>query len=428
VSDNRDITAARSHSTPRYPIPAGPEQPGLTPDLAQVAALTLDAAIPALADAASLFALEHWLRGAPPSHPAAASMTVRRLGTGFTQAGRPAPDPAFPDGEILALAATSPGARCMTDRAPATATRPHDGTLERIRPGTRQATARYAWYLAAPVIAHRTVTGFLALARTPARPAFDTSTTQTAAHLAAQAAIGMTSSLTLHRSAASPPQPRQPAASRRTRPRTDIAARCIPAAGHHIGGDWYDIITLPQDRTGLIIGDVMGHGTPAAAVMTQLSTAAYALADLDLPPAQMLHQLNRTALTLPRTTFATCAYAIIDPHRHQCVIATAGHIPPVLAAPGGTTAIPRLPGGQALGITPASYQQARIPLPPRTVLALCTDGLTETRTRPLDQGIAELQAILARPHPHLDATCDDLITTLSGTHEDDITIILATTT
>ena len=207
--------------------------------------------------------------------------------------------------------------------------------------------------------------------------------------------------------------------------RAEIAGRCLPAAGHETGGDWYDIIPLPEGRTGLFVGDAMGHGTQAASVMAQLSTAAHALADLDIPPAQVLRRLNKTVETLPEGTLATCAYAVIDPDAQACTIATAGHLPPVLTTPDGSTRIPDLPGGQSLGIGAASYGQARIKLYPGTILALYTDGLVETRTRPFSQGILALRSVLARGHESLDAACDAVIESLGNHREDDLTVILA---
>ena len=129
--------------------------------------------------------------------------------------------------------------------------------------------------------------------------------------------------------------------------------------------------------------------------------------------------------TLQRITLATCAYAIIDADRHACTLAGAGHLPPILALPDGTTRVPELPPGQSLGLGPAIYGQARIKLPPGAVLALYTDGLVESRTRSFDQGILAMRSILARKHGHLEAICDALIASLAGRCEDDITVILA---
>jgi hypothetical protein len=428
VSDDREVAAARDGGRPGYRLPAGPAMLGTSPDPAQAARLVLEAVIPGFADAAGVYVLEQLLRGGDPARRAAGTqLIVRRLGTGFAQAGQLAPQAAFPAGEVIALAADSPYARCMDHGTPVIFGQLDSTTLERINPGARQILARYASFLTAPLTAGGTAIGFLSLARVAGAPAFGDDDAATTVRLTAGAGTGIASSLTLlqQRSIADALPPRLPASSHHALPGLEISGRCRPAPGYAIGGDWYDIIPLPADRTGLIVGDVMGHGPQAAAVRAQLSAVAYALTDLDLRPAEVLHQLNRTALSLPYSTFATCACAVIDPAGHACTIATAGHLPPVLARPGGTTHVPDLPGGQSLGICPASYSHARINLPPGTTLALYTDGLAETRTRPFDQGILALRSVLAREHEHLDATCDELITALGELSEDDITVVLA---
>ena len=159
--------------------------------------------------------------------------------------------------------------------------------------------------------------------------------------------------------------------------------------------------------------------------MTRLSAAAYALADLDLPPAEVMRQLNRTALALPQDTLVTCAYAVIDPASQSCAITAAGHLPPILALPDGTTRVLDIPACQSLGVSPATYGEARIRLRPGTILALYTDGLVETRTRPFDRGILALRSALARPCPDLDSTCEELAASPGETREDDTTIVLA---
>jgi serine phosphatase RsbU (regulator of sigma subunit) len=93
--------------------------------------------------------------------------------------------------------------------------------------------------------------------------------------------------------------------------------------------------------------------------------------------------------------------------------------------PDGATRVLDMPGGQSLGVAPASYGQARIKLRPGTILALYTDGLVETRTRPFDQGILALCSALASPRRDLDATCEELATAPGESREDDITIVLA---
>jgi serine phosphatase RsbU (regulator of sigma subunit) len=144
----------------------------------------------------------------------------------------------------------------------------------------------------------------------------------------------------------------------------EVTARCLPAAGQIVGGDWYDLVTLPAGRSGVIVGDVMGHGPEAAAVMAQLRAAAHALAQLDLEPAELLGHLDQVTTTLGRPMLATCVYAVIDPASQSCTLSAAGHLPPVLAMPDGTTRVPDLPAGQSLGLGSAVYGQARIKFPP----------------------------------------------------------------
>ncbi len=428
MSDDRDTARVRDDGPPAYLLPPRLRLLDASPDLAHLAWQVLEAVAPGFADAAGVFVLEQLLTdGNPADQAPGAGLVVRRLGTGSAVAGRLVPEAAFPAGEVIAFAADSRYARCMRDGTPVIFTQPDRETLHRATPDARMVWARYMSFLVAPMVTRGTAIGFLVLARATGAPVFHGNDTEAAADLAVRAGTAIASSLAVlrQRSVAEALQARRPAVSQASPARPEIAGRCLPAAGYEVGGDWYDIIPLPAGRTGVIVGDVMGHGTAAATVMAQLSAAAYALADLDLPPAEVLRQLNRTAVALPHSTLVTCAYAVIDPDGQSCAIATAGHLPPVLAGPGGTTRVPDLPGGQSLGVSPASYGQARIKLAPGTILALYTDGLVETRSRPFDQGILALRSVLAREHAHLDAVCDSLITSLGGRYEDDITVVLA---
>jgi len=432
VSDSQRTTTARGDRDPVYPLPPRLPMPDPTADPARMAEHVTAAVVPGFADAASVFALEELLSGGglPTRVPRArqARLVVRTLATTATAAGgRLAPSTAFPAGEVVAFAADSPCSQCVLDAAPMIFSRASRSTLRRITPAAATAIAQYASFLTAPMITRGRPVGVLALARTPHAPAFGGADARAAADLAARAGGAFAGSLALMRrqSVAEALQRPRPGPAARQPGGLEIAGRCLPAAGTDVGGDWYDIIPLPDGRTGLVVGDVMGHGPQAAAVMTRLSAAAYTLADADLPPSELLRQLNRTALALPRETLATCAYAVIDPAAGSCTIATAGHLPPVLALPGGPARVPGIPGGQSLGITPASYGQARIRLRPGTTLCLYTDGLVETRTRPFDQGILALQTAIARQYPDLATACEEVITSLGDRREDDITIVLA---
>jgi hypothetical protein len=442
VTEDPDATAGRQVWLPRPALPAedhpavsggGPSLKasislGTGIDLAEITRLTLAASVPGFAVGASVFALEHLLKeGEPTGQPVVGQVVARRLGAKFARPGRRVPDGAFPPGEVIAFAADSPLARCVSSGRPVRFSKPDRQATERLGPVGREVVAGYTSFLAVPMTAGDTVTGFMVLVRAPGGPAFSERDAAAAARLGAQAGAGILNALALMRqqSIADALQRGLLAAEPVIPPGLEMAGRCLPAAGHVIGGDWYDVIPLPGNRTGLVVGDVMGHGPEAAAVMAQLRTTAHALADLDLAPADLLQRLNRVTTTLQRITLATCAYAIIDADRHACTLAGAGHLPPILALPDGTTRVPELPPGQSLGIGAASYGQARIKLPPGAILALYTDGLVESRTRSFDQGILALRSVLAREHGDLEAICDALIASLAGRCEDDITVILA---
>ncbi|HTW02883.1 MAG TPA: PP2C family protein-serine/threonine phosphatase [Streptosporangiaceae bacterium] len=214
----------------------------------------------------------------------------------------------------------------------------------------------------------------------------------------------------------------------------EVAHCCQPSGDSGVGGDWCDIIALPGGRTALIVGDAMGHGPEAAAVMVQLAGAARALAALDLPPREVLRRLDKRAAEMASWSFATCVYAVLDPATDSCVIARAGHHPPLLVLSCGTTQVLDLPPGLPLaaetGDEPSEFDEARVNVPPGATLAFYTDGLVESRSGPLDAGMAALRdalgSALARPGATLDGTCSEVADTLGyRDREDDVTLVLA---
>jgi PAS domain S-box-containing protein len=177
--------------------------------------------------------------------------------------------------------------------------------------------------------------------------------------------------------------------------------------GTQVGGDWYDVIKLGAGRTALVIGDVMGRGVRAAAVMGQLRAAVRAYARLDLPPSDVMEFLDGTVRDLDGSQLVTCIYGIYDPAEPTFVYSNAGHLPPLLSGmPGGTR---RLTGGLGppLGVDRARFLEDRVDLAKGATLVLYTDGLVERRDRDLDTGI---DAVVA----HLEANAGS-VTELTST-------------
>jgi len=174
----------------------------------------------------------------------------------------------------------------------------------------------------------------------------------------------------------------------------EIAARLIPGHGV-IGGDWYDVFTLPSGELGLVIGDVAGSGLQAAVIMGRMRSAlrAYALESPD--PAWVLGMLDRKIQHFEPDALATVLYAVIEPGLDQAHVSCAGHLPPVVALPGVPTQLADIPADLMIGVAPSvSRHTTTLKLPPGIMLCLCTDGLVERRDAPLDESLGKLCQVL----------------------------------
>ena len=214
-----------------------------------------------------------------------------------------------------------------------------------------------------------------------------------------------------------------------------LASRYLPAAeSARVGGDWYDAIPLPGSRVALVVGDVMGHSMTSAAIMGQLRTTAQTLAQLDLPPQEVLHHLDEQAQRLGRDRMATCLYAVYDPVAHRMVIANAGHPPPVMLHRGGRAEVLRIPAGAPIGVGGVDFQAVELDAPAGATLVLYTDGLVESRHRDVWTGIEQLREKLVEtaqltrqdtPAP-LEPLCDEVLDILGpGDRDDDIALLAA---
>ncbi|MFJ4623313.1 SpoIIE family protein phosphatase [Streptomyces sp. NPDC088812] len=202
-------------------------------------------------------------------------------------------------------------------------------------------------------------------------------------------------------------------------------ARYLPAtAGLEVGGDWYDVIPLPDHHVALVIGDVQGHSTGAATLMGQMRTALRAYAAEGHPPDVVVSHANRLLLELETDLFATCCYVDLDLETGTAWCVRAGHPPPVLRHPDGSTDIAETDGGPPLGVVvQADFPMTPLRLLPGTVLALTTDGLVESAASDMDTGMERLAHGLSVSDPaHLGPVADVL---LGDAHRgDDVALLL----
>jgi PAS domain S-box-containing protein len=214
-----------------------------------------------------------------------------------------------------------------------------------------------------------------------------------------------------------------------------IAVRYQPAGhGAQVGGDWYDAFLQPDGATMVVIGDVVGHGSDAAAAMGQLRGLLRALAwgNAD-PPAATLTRAEQAAVGLTVSTLATAILARVERHPDVPVAGTrilrwsnAGHVPPILLAPDGSTALLETRPDLMLGVDPETPRHDHeAELPDRSTLLLVTDGLVERRGCDLDEGMARLREALCdlgtKPLEELLDTVLSRLVPVAG--DDDVAIV-----
>ncbi|MEU9265889.1 PAS domain S-box protein [Streptomyces sp. NPDC048251] len=211
------------------------------------------------------------------------------------------------------------------------------------------------------------------------------------------------------------------------------ASRYRPATqGAGVGGDWFDLIPLGADRVGVLIGDVMGRGLEAAAVMGQLRSAAHALAKTGMQPRQLMQALDTCVgdLDVP-DQLVTCCYLVIAPDAGTVTVCSAGHLPVLVAGVDeGVNALP-CPVNAPLGVGDILYEQSSSEIAPGATLVLYTDGLIETPGSDIEVRIGELTLLLNKlfvATPCLEAAADHVLAGLlpdADGHHDDVTLLLA---
>ncbi|GAA3367245.1 SpoIIE family protein phosphatase [Streptomyces sannanensis] len=404
---------------------------GTTLDLERTARELADIAVPELADVAAVDVLDSILEGRRSSSSATGEALFRALAV--TAAYRTvAVEAADPPGELARYDADRLVTQCVSTGRPVMLPTFAEGDLSRIArdPGAAELLARAGVhsYLAVPLIARGEVLGALDLKRARNPLPFTEDDNLLASELAARAAVCIdnarlyqqqrNTALALQRSLL-PQRPPHLVG-------LEVASRYQPAGSvSEIGGDWFDIIPLAEDRTALVVGDVMGSGINAAAAMGRLRTATQTLADLNLDPAHVLQHLDKITSEL-ESYIATCLYALYDPRDSRCHISCAGHLPPALVRPGRTPTLLDLPTGAPLGVGSVPFRTTTIELGLGDELVLYTDGLVETRDQDIDTRLRVLLALLDVPHRTLEDTCERLLHNLRhpGDH-DDVALLIA---
>jgi len=210
-------------------------------------------------------------------------------------------------------------------------------------------------------------------------------------------------------------------------PGYELAVRYLPGMrGAAAGGDWYDAFLLGDGRCGVVVGDIVGRGIPAAATMGKVRNALRAYAVYAEGPAQAIDQLYGMTDLFGDVPFATVLYLTVDPPTGRASYAAAGHPPPLLVSAGGEARYLESTGGPPLGsVRPASCPQQDGQLEPGDVLVLYTDGLIEEPSRPLDDGFELLKRAASGPSASLETLADTIIAELSGARapQDDIALL-----
>lgn len=421
---------------------------GTTLDVTRTGQELADLAVPGFADFVSVDLLDSVMRGEEPvPGPIEAEVVLRRVAHQSSTDG--VPEAAVDLGGVETYPSFSPPARALVGGQPVLSG-PDDPDFARWIAGSETRTARVQVYgfhsvVAAPLRARGITLGVAVFCRTEGSAPFEPDDLILAEELAGRTAVGVdnarrytrerTNALTLQRSLLPQGLPKQAA--------VEVAYRYLPAgSGPGVGGDWFDVVPLSGTRVALVVGDVVGHGIHASATMGRLRTAVRTLADVDLPPDELLTHLDDLVVHLTSDDDsvgghvrddsgeigATCLYAVYDPVARICTLASAGHVPPVVLLPDGTVRVVRLSPGPLLGVGGLPFETTELELPEGSLLAFCTDGLIEARDRDITLGLERLCEALASPVPSLEVTCDAILKALlPDSPADDVALLLART-
>lgn len=416
---------------------------GTTLDLVRTAEELVEVVVPRFADFASVDLLE-WVLGAEESPTVfSEEVVLRRVAHGSVTEGTP--EAAVHLGHVDVHPALSPPARAMREGRVLVSQAGEPSFVHWVAERNARAPAGRSYrtgahsMMAVPLRARGITLGVAVAVRMEQPDEYGSEDAVFAEELASRAAVCIdnarrftrerSTALTLQHSLLPKGLPGQAA--------VEVAHRYLPsvsAAG--IGGDWFDVIPLAGSRVALVVGDVVGHGIPSTATMGRLCTAVRTLADVDLPPDELLTHLDDLVTHLVAGDSgddvaelgATCLYAVYDPVSRCLSLAAAGHPAPAVVLPDGTARLVRMTAGPPLGVGGLPFEAAELELPEGSVVALYTDGLVEDRDRDVDHATAELCRALTAPANSLDALCDTVLKAVMPEEPgDDVALLLART-
>ncbi|MFG2138967.1 SpoIIE family protein phosphatase [Streptomyces sp. NPDC048650] len=425
---------------------------GSTLDVSRTAQELADVAVPPFADFVAVDLLDSVLRGEEPAPgPVSSTPVMRRCGQQSVHDGCPEAGPAL--GEAVQRAPSSLTARCLLEgRALVERVLDPERSTWVAETPERPAVVRafgFRSVLVAPLRARGVTLGAATFVRSARLGPFEADDVRLGEELVARAAVCVDNArrFTRERAAARVMQRNLLPHELTGGSALDVASWYYPAdAPSGVGGDWFDVIPLSGARAALVVGDVVGHGINAAATMGRLRTAVRTLANLDLPPDELLARLDDLVIGLVETRSAdaaaeaenasvaatlmgaTCLYAVYDPVSRKCTMARAGHLPPAIVAPDGTVDFPDLPAGPPLGLGTTPFESVELEPAEGSLITLFTNGLIETRERDIGVGMSRLAEALARPSASLEGTGREVIKALlTGPPADDAALLLART-
>ncbi|MGW7241911.1 SpoIIE family protein phosphatase [Streptomyces sp. NPDC054804] len=410
------------------------EHVGRTLDVVATCEELAQAVVPDLADIIVVEVVDAVIRGEePPLSPLGPEVPLRRAA--YRHSGAEEQIQAHPVGDVRALPFPTPYAQTLTDLKPRLVTLDCDTPwLAADPPRAKAIRASGARLLiTAPLTVRGTVLGLLSLYRTEHSDVYDQGDVTLALEVAAHTALCIdnarrytrehTIALTVQRHLL-PPQPA---------PRSTVETAYLHVPSEVGGGGGFDTFALSGARTAMVVGEVAGEGIHAAITMGQMRTAVHSLAALDLEPDELLARLNDTALSLAEERLAlppgdpvpltgSCLYAVHDPFAQTCTVALAGHPPPVIAHPDGTTEILDMPSGPPLGSAAGPpFAATTISVADGSVLAFYTPALLHVSPAP-----DTLRRVLAHPGRPLQDLCDDVLYRLrTDSRQSDVILLLA---